>query len=223
MKKLTITLVLLFATSAFAQKTFDLKDASKYFDIKVNVSKCDDMYCSGKATYSFYKKGGTTPYQTISVADTSIELGEGGKPEVNATMLYDKQSAVNVGDFNFDGMEDVAICTGNHGPYGMPSYAVYLSSKAAKKFVYNAAFTITLVGLGMFEVDKDKKRLSTFNKSGCCWHIAEQYSVVNDRPVKVWEEVEDATIKDETKVKITTKTLMGGKWKTSVKYVKREN
>ena len=222
MKKLTIVLVLLFATSALAQKTFDLKDASKYFDIKVTVAKCDDSYCTGKATFSFYKKGGTTAYQVINLPDTSIELGDGGKPEINQTMLYDKQSAVNVGDFNFDGMEDVAICTGNNGPYGMPSYNVYLSSKAAKKFVYNATFTEKLVGLGMFEVDKDKKRLTTFNKSGCCWHVTDQYSVVNNRPVKVFEQVEDATIKDETKVKVTTKTLVGGKWKTSVKYVKRE-
>ena len=37
-----------------------------------------------------------------------------------------------------------------------------------------------------------------------------------------FEEVEDATIPDEKKVKITTKNLVGGKWKTSVKYVKRE-
>ena len=223
MKKLTFTLVLLFATSAFAQKSFDLKDASKFFDIKVTVEKCDDMYCRGKATYSFYKKGGTTPYQTINVADTLVELAEGGQPEVNVSMLYDKQSAVNVGDFDFDGMEDVAICDGDNGPYGSPHYAIYLSSRAAKKFVYNAAFTKTLIGLGMFDVDKDKKRLIVSNKSGCCWHTSEQYSVVNNQPVKVYQFIEDATIQDETKVKETTKVLVNGKWKTTVKYVKREN
>ena len=59
MNKLTFLLIFLFTTSAFAQQTFDLKDASKYFDIKVNVAKCDDSYCSGKATFSFYKKDGT--------------------------------------------------------------------------------------------------------------------------------------------------------------------
>ena len=42
------------------------------------------------------------------------------------------------------------------------------------------------------------------------------------QPVKVFEETEDATIKDETKIKVTTKTRFGGRWKTSVKYVKRE-
>ncbi len=222
MKTLVITLVLLFSSSAFAQRSFDLKDASPYFDIKVKVAKCDDMYCSGKATFSFYKKDGTTPYQVISLPDTSIQLDEGGDALVNTTMLYDKQSVVNIGDYNFDGMDDVALCNGNNGPYGGPSYSVYLSSKAAKKFVYNPAFSKSLVSLGMFEVDKDKEQLTTFNKSGCCWHITEKYSVVAGRPVKVWEEIEDATIADETKVKITTKTLVGGKWKTTSKFVKRE-
>ena len=74
----------------------------------------------------------------------------------------------------------------------------------------------------MFTIDKEKKLLRTFDKSGCCWHITEQYSVVGNRPVKVFEEVEDVNIQDETKIKVTTKTLVGGRWKTSVKYVKRE-
>ena len=137
-------------------------------------------------------------------------------------MLYDNQSVIDIGDFNFDGMEDVAICNGANGSCGMPSYNIYLSSKAAKKFVYNAAFTKLGRHLGMFSVDLKKKTIETFDKSGCCWHITERYSVVKGRPVKVFEEVEDATIADETKVKITTKTLVAGRWKTSVKYVKRE-
>jgi hypothetical protein len=222
MKKVLIALVLLLTPATFAQKTFDLTDASEYFDIKVKVEKCDDNYCEGKATFSFYKKGGSTPYQVINLPDTQIQLGDGGKPLTNVTMLYDNQSVIDIGDFNFDGMEDVAICDGANGSYGGPSYRIYLSSKAAKKFVYNAAFSALGKHLGMFTVDKEKKTLETFDKDGCCWHIAERYSVIAGRPVKVWEEVEDAMIKDETKVKVTTKTLVGGKWKTSVKYVKRE-
>ncbi len=119
-------------------------------------------------------------------------------------------------------MEDVAICNGTNGSYGGPSYDIYLSSRAAKKFVYNKTFTDLASHLGMFVVDEKKKTLLTFDKSGCCWHITERYSVVNNRPVKIFEEVEDATIPDDSKVKITTKTLVKGKWKTSVKYVKRE-
>ena len=55
----------------------------------------------------------------------------------------------------------------------------------------------------MFTVNQEKKLLETFDKSGCCWHITERYSVIAGRPVKVWEEVEDATIGDTTRVKVT--------------------
>ena len=222
MKNLAIVVLLLFSTASFAQKTFEIKDASKFFDIKVKVATCDDTSCTGKATFSFYKKGGSVPYQVINLRDTYVELTNDGTPLVNTTLLYDAQSVINIDDYNFDGMEDVAICNGTNGSYNGPSYNVYLSSRAAKKFVYSPSFTALGQHLGMFTVNKDKKQLETFDKSGCCWHITERYSVVAGRPKKVFEEVEDATIQDETKVKVTTKTLINGRWKTSVKYVPRE-
>ncbi len=218
-----LSLMLLVCSSVFGQKTFELKDASKYFDIKVSVAECKDGFCEGKASFSFYKKGGTNPYQVINLDDTQIQLDESGNAQANVTMLYDNQSAVNVGDFNFDGMEDVAVCDGANGSYGGPSYQVYLSSKSAGKFVYSKAFSDLGSHLGMFEVDTKKKVLRIFDKSGCCWHVTEEYSVVNNRPVKTFVEEEDATIPDETKVKITTKTLVKGKWLTKIKYVKRES
>ncbi|HYJ90498.1 MAG TPA: hypothetical protein VEV84_04255 [Pyrinomonadaceae bacterium] len=220
--KTSIFLLLVLASSVFAQKTFDLKNASKYFDVKVRVAKCDDEFCSGKATFSFYKKGALTAYQVINLPDTLIQL-DGSKPLVNDTLLYDEQSVIDVGDYNFDGMEDVAICKGANGSYGMPAYNIYLSSRAAGKFVYSAAFSKLGSHLGMFTVDRKEKTLETFDKSGCCWHITERYKVVNDRPVKVFEEVEDATADPNGKrVKVTTKKLLAGKWKTSVRYEKAE-
>ncbi len=222
MKKFVITLVLLFSSSAFAQHSFALRDASKYFDINVDVAKCDDMYCSGAAKFSFFKKGGTRPYQVIALPDTQLQRSDGGKPLTNVTLLYDDQSVVNVADYNFDGMEDVAICDGANGSYGMPSYRIYLSSRAMGKFVYDKAFSDLGSHLGMFTVDKEKKVLETFDKSGCCYHITERYSVIGNRPVKIYSFEEDANIADETKVKTTTKLFVGGKWKTTVKYVKRE-
>ena len=119
-------------------------------------------------------------------------------------------------------MEDVAICDGANGSYGGPSYQVYLSNKSAGKFVLSQPFTNLGKHLGMFDVDKKKKVLRIFDKSGCCWHVTEEYSVVNNRPVKTFVEEEDATIADEKKVKITTKKLVNGKWQSKVKYVKRE-
>jgi hypothetical protein len=228
--KNTIIIILLFASSAFAQTTFDLKNASKFFDVKVKVEKCDGGFCEGAATFSIYKKGGTKPYQVIELPDTSVQLGDGdGKPLVNSTLLYDEQSVINVDDYNFDGMEDIAICDGTNGSYNGPSYRVYLSSRAAGKFVLNEALTDLGQHLGMFEVDTKTKTLQTFDKSGCCWHITERYKVVANKPVKVYELVEDATGFDEKKnmriVTTTEKTLVKGKWrkKVTTERIKDEN
>ena len=222
MNKFTFVFILLLVTPSFAQRTFELNDASKYFDIKVKVEKCENNVCSGPATFSFYKKGGGTPYQVIELDNTYVDLTDAGEPSVNQTLLYDKQSIVNVDDYNFDGMEDIALCDGTNGSYNMPSYSVYLSSRAAKKFVYNKKLSDLGLHLGMFTVLKEKKQLETFDKSGCCWHVTTRYAVVNNKPTKVFEMIEDATIDDDTRIKITTKTLVKGKWKSTVKYEKRD-
>ncbi len=50
------------------------------------------------------------------------------------------------------------------------------------------------VYLGMFEIDKKKKVLRNFSKSGCCWHQTEEFAVIGNRPKKVLEITEDATV-----------------------------
>lgn len=222
MKTVLLGLLLLLPASVFAQHNFELKGASKYFDIKVTVANCENGFCRGKAKFEFFKKGGSKPYQVVEHADTLIQLDDDGTPPVNVSLMYDMQSVVNVDDFNFDGMEDVAICDGDYGSYSGPSYRVYLSDRKAGRFVFSKHFTELGYHLGMFTVDKKNKRLRIFDKSGCCWHVTEEYSVIRNRPIKVFREEEDATIPDETKVKITTKKLAAGKWTTSVKYIKRE-
>ncbi len=127
-------------------------------------------------------------------------------------------------DYNFDGAEDLAIRDGNNGGYGGPSYQVYLFSKTAGKFVLSPSLTNLAQGtyLGMLEVDKKKKVLRNFSKDGCCWHQTEEFSVVGNRPKKVFEETEDARAEVGKRVRITTRKLVRGRWRTSVKYVKRE-
>lgn len=207
----------------FAEVKFDVKNASKNYDVLIEVEKCDDRICEGKATFTLFKKGQTTPFQVFKLIDTSFLLGENDRPSVNVTRLYDEQSAVNLSDFNFDGIEDLALCDGTNGGYGMPSYQIYLFSRRSGKFVHSPGFTELAQGvsLGMFDVDTKKKALLTSSKSGCCWHMTREYRVVNNRPKKVFEEVEDATIADEKKVKITVKRLVNGRWRTTVKYVPR--
>lgn len=220
MKNIAFILLLL-CPATLAQHKFDLKNASAYFDIQITVAQCEEGSCSGKASFAFFKKGSTTPYQVIHHADTHITLGDNQKPTVNVTLGYNEQSVVNIGDYNFDGMEDVALCDGLNGSYGMPSYAVYLSSRTARKFVYSKAFSDLGVHLGMFKVDATKKVLRIFDKSGCCFHLTEEFDVVNNAPRKIFSEEENALLPDETKVKLTTKRFVNGKWQTKVIYKKR--
>lgn len=206
--------VLFFSTSAAAQIKFDVKNASKLYDVRIEVEKCEDKICEGKATYTLFKKNSTAPFQVFRLDNTSFLLGDNDQPSVNVTRLYDEQSAVSFEDYNFDGVDDLALCDGTNGGYGMPSYQIYLFSARAKKFVHSEPFTeLTQGKLGMFEVDVKRKRLSAFSKSGCCWHMTEEFAVINNRPRKVLEIVEDATIADEKRVKTTTKRLVNGRWR----------
>jgi len=202
---------------------FEVKNASKTYDVLIEIEKCENKICEGKVTYTLFKKGSTVPFQMFRFDDTSFMLGDNDRPSANTTRLYDEQSAVSFGDYNFDGIEDLALCDGRNGGYGMPSYQIYLFSQGVKKFVNNKWFTELTQGggLGMFEVDVKRKVIGTFSKSGCCWHMTREFSVINNRPKKVLEISEDATIANEKKVRITTKKLVNGRWRMSVKYVPR--
>ena len=217
MMKIFLVLIL-FCSAAFAQQKFQLKNASKIYDVNVTVDSCGNGSCDGKLKVELFKKPARKSFQTFDFDSTAFSIDEAEM--VNAKMLYDSQSIVFLEDYNFDGMEDLAIRDGNNGGYGGPSYQVYLYSPKIKKFVHNDRFTDLNQSpyLGATEVDKKKKVLRTFSKSGCCWHQTEEFAVVNNRPKKVYEWTQDATIADENKVKITTKRLIKGKWRTTVKY-----
>ena len=215
--------VLLFCTCAAAQIKFEVKTASKLYDVRIEVESCEDKICEGKVTYTLFKKNSATEFQVFKLPDTSFMLGENDQPSVNITRLYDEQSAVNFSDYNFDGIDDLALCDGRNGGYGMPSYQIYLFSQRAGRFILSEEFTeLSQEGrLGMFERDVRRKRLRTSSKSGCCLHMTEEFIVVNNRPKRVLEIVEDAMIPDKKRVKITTKRLVSGRWRTTIKYVPR--
>jgi hypothetical protein len=223
MLKAFLIALLLSGSCAFGQTKFEIKNASKNYDVQIEVEKCENEICEGKATFILFKKGLVAPFQIFRLADTSFMLNSSKGPSVNTTKLYDEQSAVNFGDYNFDGMEDLALCDGTKGGYGMPSYQIYLYSPEKKKFVNSPALTRLAQGenLGMFEVDPKKKVLRTFGKSGCCFHVTREFSVVSDRPMKVLEIIEDATIPNEKKTRLTIKRFINGHWHTTVRYERR--
>ena len=219
----TLLAVLILSTGVAAQIKFEVKNASKLYDVLIDVEKCEDKICEGKVTYTLLKKNSKQTFQAFKLDDTEFMLGDNDKPSVNVTRLYDEQSAVSFSDYNFDGIEDLSLCDGRNGGYGMPSYHIYLFSPRAQKFTLSEPFTeLSQEGrLGMFEADAKRKRLRTLSKSGCCLHMTEEFAVVNNQPKKVLEIVEDATIADDKRVKIITKRIVNGRWQRTVKYVPR--
>lgn len=224
MKKIFLTLLILFlfSTAVFAQKTFLLKKASKKFDVKIRIAGCETDTCEGEAKIFLTKKGRPKNFQKIEMPNVFLELGEDQKPTANLIELYGmNNSGIIFGDYNFDGIEDLAIRNGNDGSYGGPSYSVFLFSKTKNRFIENTSLTaLASDNLGMFTVDKKAKIIETLNKSGCCWHQTTRYKIVNNKPKKVYVFTEDAM--SDGNVTATTETLLpNGKWKKRTKIEKR--
>jgi len=223
MIKLLIVALTLCCSPVLAQERFDIKDASRDYDVRVEVAKCEGDICDGKVTFTLFKKNKSQPFQIFTLANTSFLLDSKKRPPANKALLYDEQSALNFGDFNFDGTQDLALCDGKRGGYGMPSYQVYLFSRSANKFIFSPSLSKLVhgVNLGMFEVDAKRRVLRVYWKSGCCFHATDEFSVVGDRPAKILEITEDATIPNEKKTKVTTKRLVNRRWHATVKYLPR--
>ena len=97
--------------------------------------------------------------------DLDFDLSDDLKPSANIIELYGEQSPLIFDDFNFDGTEDIAIRNGNEGPYGGPTYDVYVYNKTRKHFVFSSDLSaLTHENLGMFHVDHDNKRIHTLVK-----------------------------------------------------------
>lgn len=223
MKSLPIVFCL-FCASAFAQAKFDVRDGSKNYDVRVEVATCEAERCEGPVTFTVFKKGQTKALQIFKLEDSSFLVDE--KQPTSPVMSYEKQSAFTFEDYNFDGLPDLALCDGNYSGYGGQSFQVYLFAPSRKLFVRSPAFTRLAQSpyLGIFQVDRKRRVLANFSKSGCCFHQWEEYAVVGNRPRKIFEKTEDATDPLGKKVKTTTKRLVNGRWQTRVQITpKREN
>lgn len=222
MKKISVILsvLFLFSSAAFAQKTFLLKNASKNFDVRIEISSCEEDTCEGEGTVFLSRKGQKKVFQKIEMANVFLELGTDQKPTANLIELYgENNSGIIFDDYNFDGVQDLAIRNGNNGAYGGPSYDVYLFTRTKNRFVENEMLTeIASNNLGMFTVDKKNRTIETFTKSGCCWHQTTRYKIVKNQPKKVYVLTEDAMTGGGEKEITTTEILMpNGKWKKTVK------
>ena len=204
---------MLLGTIAWGQNHFELKDASTHYNVFIDVQNCEKDECSGKAVIDLLDKKTSNKFQTFTSEDLNFYLKEDQKPTANIIQLYGEQSPLIFNDFNFDGSEDMAIRNGNESSYGGPSYDVYVFNATKKGFVMSEELTsLAYENLGMFQTDAKRKRIITYSKSGCCWHLTTEYAVVPKKGlVKVYELEEDAMGAGET-VKVIKREFKNNKW-----------
>jgi hypothetical protein len=221
MKKIFL-FVLLLSVPAFAQVKFEKGNASKNYNALMEVERCAEDTCGGKLKIELFRKSSAKPFQIINLEDSEFAIEEAKIN--NAKRRYDYQSIIFFEDYNFDGIEDLSIRDGSNGAYNGPSYQIYLFSPQRGKFVHSPSLTRLAQSeyLGMFEVDKKKRVVRVASKGGCCMHRTEEFRVVNNRLVKVFEIYEEVEFWKEnvSRMRIETSRLVRGRWQTRVRYEK---
>lgn len=226
--------------AARAQEQVKSGEASKKYDVTVRPGECgaskrggDDETAgedSVPARVQIFRKGSKTPFQVLclpSVWVNSEQFAYSPETAARQRVLYDDEFSVVFDDFNFDGLEDLAVCNGRNGGYGGPSYTVFLFARRAGRFVESRALSRLNEGvyLGLFFPDPKAKTLTALSKSGCCYHETEVYKVVGDRPVLVEKVIEDATLGSgapEGYLLVTTRKRVGRRWVVTKKREKLE-
>jgi hypothetical protein len=220
-----LLIFLLLNLTAFAQQQFRFTTISNKYDVAISAEKVEYGLWSGKTEVSLFRKGSPKPFQTIHLRDTQISVDDGGRPEIAAVKdkINGKWSSVYLEDFNFDGLEDLAVADGANGGYGGTSYRVYLYDRERNRFVFSPSFTRLVQGpyFGIFEIDRKRKTLSVFSKSSCCMHYSEVYKLANGKPKKVGQ-ISEYLNAASGYTDIETKKLIHGRWRTWNKRVKNQ-
>ena len=212
MKKLLVIICLILGVTGYS-KDFSIKNISDKYDLKIKVLPCEGDTCEGTGDLTLFYKGSDKVFQTITNQEVYFSYDENNGFENGSPVVFK--------DVNFDGSEDLIIASGHFGPYGSPTFSVYLFDKKIGKYKFNEAFTdLGSSYLGMFEIDKDRERLTAYSKSGCCWHEKTEFKVVLGQKLQkvlvVTESIESADGGTELEIK-TTKEFINWKWKIEEK------
>lgn len=213
--------------ASIAQDNFKIQNVSHKFDVVIQVkttnmdrSKIDSNIISGPAKICLFDKGKVSEFQIINMHNALVYKDSiAYNPKINAKPrgLYAEEYSLVFEDFNFDDIEDMAVCNGKAGGYGAFSYNIYLFDKKLKKFILSNELShlTNAPYLGLFFTDIENKLLVALSKSGCCYHKTEKYNIDSDKLVMVEQIIEDST-SSENYSTVTTKKLINGKWVTTV-------
>lgn len=180
------------ATLCFGQNVAVIDGFSDKYYATLNIKPGEENEVFKKGIVSIFSKADKKEIVTIESDEFSFDLDTNGNIETNVVEYpYGKQSIIICQDFNFDGLNDLAIMDGYFSCYHGPSFRIYLDSP--KGLRYSESFTnLAHEYCGMFDVDYDKQLIYTMTKSGCCWHQFSTFRVTNDTPQLILLEEQDA-------------------------------
>ncbi len=119
---------------------FVVRGASRDYDFRfVMPNGCRSPFpespiCEGVAKLSIVPKSGSRAAQQISLDNLCVVREASGEVVVNSAPLYDYQGTVVVGDYDFDGRDDFAVQVSENGPYGGPTFSIFLWSPRRGEF-----------------------------------------------------------------------------------------
>lgn len=143
-----------------------IPDISGKYSARILMDHCDKYACRGRARISLFRADTHEKISEIESDDFDIAINTG--PSSNQNFLSTEEDGnIVIGDFDFDGHDDFAVQDGYKGSYGYASYDVYTYDKKRKIYSRNSALTRLAGGeyLGMFQIDKKRKRLLAYNKA----------------------------------------------------------
>lgn len=212
------------AAGVSAQQTFVIRDASKTYDVKITIGSCEDEVCNDKATVYLSKKNRSDVFQTIQMSEMYIQFGAERKKLVGGSIEIPNDDIFGIGftDYNFDGIDDLAVSNGYYAPYGGISSDVFLYDRKTGKFVRNEALSRIETKNMTVKLDKKQKTIEAFTKSGCCWNETVRYKYIGSRLVKIYAFTEDSSLGDG-KVRVTTERFVGRRWKSTTKVFKTKD
>lgn len=147
---------------------------------------------------------------TIKNEQTNVVLQE----IVSDNFQFNENISFSYEDWNFDYVKDLIFFNGHNGGYSSPTYDFYIYDKAKRQFVYNEQLA-DITGHSGAEIDKKKKRIISYAKSGCCWHEQKAYYVRNNKFIEYKNLVEDNR---GNGVIVTIGNRINGKWRYSEKH-----
>jgi hypothetical protein len=210
MKLIFIVIILLSPLTVLGQE-YVIKDFSNryYAIIKIDKDQQEDFFKKG--TISIFQTAGNKELLKVSSEKIIIESNKDIFNQKVVELPFKDQDVVLYQDFNFDGVDDIAILE-LYSSKG-PGYAIYLFKE--QKFILDAEYTDIIQGSqGNFELVPESKTIATMSSGGCCWHSFSNYSIINGRPYPIEQVIEEIDLPFTT---IRTKRWKDGLSTESVK------